>query len=359
MRPLNILIGPNASGKSNFIDCIGLLQALPGNVSQYINDRGGADSWTWREAKRSGPSQIVCHFTINDELLAYECSFGSKRGTLAIQDESLEESGYAYMKRAGGDLQIHSKGLRLVADELVAIDLPPTESALAAYRNPLGPVGIRHTQRAFSDVRVYRGFDTGLRADARIGVSSSGPKLPLEPNGSNLALVLQEMDFHGSMKTVKEYLSRLSNRFEDIKVRAEGGRSQLYLQERGLGMVSATRLSDGTLQFLCLMAILFDPNPAPLVCIEEPEIGLHPEALALVGDALREASKRMQLVVTTHSDALVDRFTDEPENVVVCERDFDESTCFRRLSSDQLKAWLEEYSLGELWRRGEIGGTQR
>ena len=98
-------------------------------------------------------------------------------------------------------------------------------------------------------------------------------------------------------------------------------------------MVSATRLSDGTLKFLCLMAVLARPESRlRLICIEEPETGLHPDALALVGDALREASTRTQLIVTTHSDALVDRFTDEPENVVVCERDFDESTTFRRLS---------------------------
>jgi predicted ATPase len=107
------------------------------------------------------------------------------------------------------------------------------------------------------------------------------------------------------------------------------------------------------------MAALFDPNPASVVCIEEPESGLHPDAVAVVADALREASTHMQLIVTTHSDALVDRFTDEPEHVVVCERDSDESTRFSRLSRDQLKEWLEEYTLGDLWRRGEIGGTQR
>jgi len=109
-------------------------------------------------------------------------------------------------------------------------------------------------------------------------------------------------------------------------------------------MVSATRLSDGTLKFLCLMAVLLDPNPGPLICIEEPETGLHPDALALVGNALREASTRTQLIVTTHSDALVDRFTDEPENVVICERDFDEGTTFRRLSREELKEWLDEYT---------------
>jgi predicted ATPase len=124
-------------------------------------------------------------------------------------------------------------------------------------------------------------------------------------------------------------------------------------------MIPATGLSDGTLKFLCLMAVLFDPSPGRLVCIEEPESGLHPDAVTLVADALREASRRMQIVVTTHSDALVDRFSDEPESIVVCDRDSCESTRFRRLSSEQLNEWLEEYTLGELWRRGEIGGTQR
>jgi predicted ATPase len=86
---------------------------------------------------------------------------------------------------------------------------------------------------------------------------------------------------------------------------------------------------------------------------------LHPEALDLVAEALREASSRTQLIVTTHSDALVDRFTDEPENVIVCERDLNESTSFKRLSRNDLREWLDEYSLGDLWRRGEIGGTLR
>ena len=124
-------------------------------------------------------------------------------------------------------------------------------------------------------------------------------------------------------------------------------------------MVSATRLSDGTLKFLCLMAVLFDPNPGPLMCIEEPETGLHPDALALVGDALREASTRTQLIVTTHSDALVDRFTDEPENVVVCERDFDESTTFRRLSAGKAQGMARRIHARRAVARGEIGGTKR
>lgn len=357
LQPLNIFIGANASGKSNLIDCIGLLRALPGNVSSYINDRGGTDSWIWRGKRGVGIPTIRVEFALEHDSMQYEIVFTAVERALEIQLEQLSPADSPYLIRHGRDLNIWGRDQTdALKSNVPGIAL--AESVLSAYRNPLDPT-ITKVARTFAEILIYRDFHTGTRDDARIGVSSSGPKRPLEEDGSNLALTLQELDFHGSLASVKDYLTRLSERFEDIKVRAEGGRSQLYLQERGLGRVSATRLSDGTLKFLCLMAVLCDPNPAPLVCIEEPENGLHPDALAIVGDALRDASTRTQLIVTTHSDALVDRFSDEPENVIVCERDSDESTCFRRLTSEKLDDWLEEYTLGELWRRGEIGGTKR
>ncbi len=227
------------------------------------------------------------------------------------------------------------------------------------YRNPLDPTPVTRSGRVLSDIRIYRGFDTSVNSNTRSGVSSAAEKHPLWENGGNLALVLQEMHFHGALRDVNRYLKRLSSRFEDIKLRAEGGFLQLYVEERSLDKIAGTRLSDGTLKFLCLMAILLDPEPPRLLCIEEPEVGLHPDALVLIADALREASTRMQVVVTTHSDALVDRFSDEPETIVVCERGSDESTQLGRLSRSGLQEWLQEYSLGDLWRRGELGGTQR
>jgi len=356
LKPLNILIGANASGKSNLIDCIGLLRALPGNASSYINDRGGTESWVWKGAKHgAGTTAIRCELELADETLTYDLTFAAVERTFAIQTESLMSADYTYLRRRAGNLEIGHRGLPGSPDLTASVS--PAESALSAYRFPSSP--ITNAAHALGDIQIYHNFHTGTRDDTRIGVASSGPKHPLEEDGSNLALTLQELDFQGALPRVKDYLRRLSDRFEDIKIRPEGGRSQLYVQERGLAMISATHLSDGTLKFLSLMAVLCDPKPGPLVCIEEPETGLHPDALALIGDALREAATRTQLIVTTHSDALVDRFTDAPENVIVCDRDFDESTSFRRLSREKLTEWLDEYTLGELWRRGEIGGTKR
>jgi predicted ATPase len=356
LKPLNIVIGANASGKSNLIDCIGLLGALPRDPSSYISERGGAGNWVWRGVKRSDDVMgIRCEIELGSENVAYDLTFAAVEAPFAIRTEGLSNGERAYVKRVLSHLEAGNR--ELTAQPHFRTTIPPAQSALSAYRFPGSPT--TNVAIAFSSIGIYRDFRTGIRDDSRMGVSSSDSKHPLEEGGSNLALTLQELDFRGALPKVKDYLKRLSGPIEDIKIRAEGGRSQLYVQERGLGLMSATRLSDGTLKFLCLMAILLDPNPGPLICIEEPETGLHPDALALVGNALREASTRTQLIVTTHSDALVDRFTDEPENVVVCERDFDEGTTFRRLSREKLKEWLDEYTLGELWRRGEIGGTKR
>ena len=106
----------------------------------------------------------------------------------------------------------------------------------------------------------------------------------------------------------------------DFDVKLEGGTVQVILQEGNI-IVPAIRLSDGTIRYLCLLAILCHPTPPPLICLEEPELGLHPDILPGLAELLREASERCQLILTTHSDTLVDALTDTPESVVVCEKE--------------------------------------
>ena len=143
---------------------------------------------------------------------------------------------------------------------------------------------------------------------------------------------------------------------EDFDVIVEGGTVQVFLQERGYS-IPATRLSDGTLRWLCLLAILLHPSPPPLVCLEEPELGFHPDMIPTLATLLRDASERMQLIVTTHSDTLVDALSDVPEAIVVCEKE-EGATTMKRLSRGDLAVWLDKYSLGQLWSKGHIGGNR-
>ena len=136
-----------------------------------------------------------------------------------------------------------------------------------------------------------------------------------------------------------------------------GGSVQLLLHETGFDTpIPAARMSDGTLRFIAMLAVLLSPEPPPLVCIEEPELGLHPDAVMLMGDVLKEASERMQLIVTTHSNALVSAFDDRANAIVTCERP-GAGTVLRRLDPDALADLLETHSLGHLWRQGELGAN--
>ena len=139
------------------------------------------------------------------------------------------------------------------------------------------------------------------------------------------------------------------------------GNLLLSLKESGGRLITATRLSDGTLRYLTLLSILLHPEPPPLVAIEEPELGLHPDLIPEIADLLVAASERMQLVVTTHSRMLVDALTEHPSSVVVCAKENGESQ-FERLDETHLKRWLESYgspaTLGDVWSSGDIGGNR-
>ena len=179
----------------------------------------------------------------------------------------------------------------------------------------------------------------------------------MEPNASNLGLVLNRL--RGDPVVKRRILSALQALYEgidDYDVQIEGGTVQVFFHE-GKFTVPATRLSDGTLRYLCLLTILCHPKPPPLVCIEEPELGLHPDIIPKLAELLKEASERTQLIVTTHSDVLVDAMTDMPECVLVAEKT-ENGTTLTRLDGEKLKPWLEKYRLGQLWTRGEIGGTR-
>jgi predicted ATPase len=178
----------------------------------------------------------------------------------------------------------------------------------------------------------------------------------LLPDARNLALLLNQIEHKGGRR-FNELLKRFFPRFERMSTLVSGGTVQFYLHEPGFDSpVPPTRLSDGTIRYLALLATLLSPSPPPLVCIEEPELGLHPDAVALIGELLIEASDRMQLIVTTHSDALVSALTNQPDAVVACERP-GATTTLRRLDRKKLATWLDDYRLGDLWRMGELGAN--
>ena len=211
----------------------------------------------------------------------------------------------------------------------------------------------------FGFMHFYRELNLGRDAPARLPQKPDLPQNYLMEDASNLSLVLSDLLNRPTVK--RELLERLRDFYpavEDVVASVSGGTVQLFFHEKGLSHpVPATRLSDGSLRYLCLLAVLCHPEPPRVICIEEPELGLHPDIIPEVAKLLVKASSRSQIFVTTHSDILVDALTDVPEAVIVCEKR-DGATQLTRLDSERLKPWLEKYRLGEIWTRGEIGGNR-
>jgi len=361
---LNILIGPNAAGKSNLFSAISLLQSAPSTILDAIIQGGGPAQWIWLgDGNVARQASISCdlRLPVRGDALSYHLQFGEDARGFLITREGLN-------RRSDGTNGSHLVFQRTLQEVSLGIatnaggattEVPRSESFLALFRLPSDPTPITEVARRFEAIRIYREFNTGPLSPIRTGAPTAVLTDYLSPTGDNLAMLLHNWDVEGTLAGLRRYITRLNDRFGDPKARISGNSAQLTLRENGLSepMVAA-RLSDGTLRFLCILAALLTPTPPSLICIEEPELGLHPDALSLVAEALREASEKTQVIVTTHSQALVDEFSGSPESVLVCERDFDGGTQMKRLSSEQLQEWLEDYSLGELWRKGEIGGNR-
>ena len=349
LRPLNVLIGPNGVGKSNLIEVISLLKAAPTDFNRPIVVGGGAREWISKANNAPHYADIEC--VVGAPPCAFFVRFTQAGGILQIQDEVLRGVGTRkkpFFKREGATVSFGSN----------PSSIPATESAFSRFKRPDDPTPITSLGRDLERIEIYRDFNTGPTSQARSGVSTNYPGETLEETGSNLAMVLHRLDFNGAGRRVTEYLKEFNENYETYQgTDRQRHRPDLHPRKTGLSApVPAFRLSDGTLKFLCLLAVLFNTTAPSLVCIEEPELGLHPDALRLVAEALREASERMQIIVTTHSEQLVDALS--PEDVIVCERGFDNGTRFERLNEEKLRLWLEKYSLGELWRKGEIGGNR-
>ncbi len=182
------------------------------------------------------------------------------------------------------------------------------------------------------------------------------PSTPLLPDSRNLGLLLNEIEHVDAGAELNRLLTLFLPRYQRFSTRIQGGSVQFYLHEKGLlAPIPATRLSDGTIRFMAILALLLSPSPPPLICIEEPELGLHPDAVALLAELLIDSAERTQLVVTTHSDALISALTEHPGSVLVCEHR--NGTVIERLDPERLTFWLESYRLGEVWRIGELGGN--
>ncbi|MBF2759121.1 MAG: AAA family ATPase [Ectothiorhodospiraceae bacterium AqS1] len=365
MRPLNVLIGPNGSGKSNLIESIGLLQATPRDLTAPIREGGGIGDWIWRGEPTAKSAQIEVEIDNpkGPQALRYRIAFAERGQRFDLIEEQIENAQsfpghftpYIYFERRGGNAVLNYRDEK--QRQLRPEEVESEQSILSQRKDPDHYPELTYLGETFGRICLYREWTFGRYTPPRLPQKADLPNDILREDGKNLGLILNRFKREPKVKErVLDALQKLYEGVTDFDTIIEGGTVQVFLHE-GHITVPATRLSDGTLRYLYLLAILCHPKPPPLVCIEEPELGLHPDILPTLGKLLIEASERCQLVVTTHSDVLVDVLTGIPESVVVCEK-HDGRTSLCRLDKEYLSDWLKRYTLGELWSKGEIGGNR-
>ncbi len=373
LAPLNVLIGPNGSGKSNLIEAIGMLRAVPKDLLSPIRDGGGGSTWIWRGDIQASEGRLEVTidptFSYSNKLLRYALAidYVSFLEGMVINEEIVEAvkredetvTSERYLERAHVSATVSYRNEGGVRNQR---DFPPTEitldqSMLAQLKDPVHYPELTFLGNELGKIHIYREWTFGRNTPPRLPQRADLPNHSLAEDGSNLGMVLNRLKRDPKAKNqFMNALKKLYDGVEDFDVIVEVGTVQVFLQEGNVTM-PATRLSDGTLRYLCLLAILCHPSPPPLVCLEEPELGLHPDVIPGLAELLREASRRCQLIVTTHSDTLVDALTDTPESVVVCQKE-NGQTRMKRLDKQELAGWLEKYSLGDYWMRGGLGGTR-
>lgn len=364
LQPLNILIGPNGSGKSNLLEVLSLLRASPTKLPEPVKEMGGVREWLWKGSKseRAATIDVVINYPKGKMPIRHVLQVTEHGERFEVTDERIEnerphageQDPYFYYRFQNGhpalnDFSEKRRGLRRE-------NVRPEESILSQVRDPESYPALHWLQDQYERIRLYRSWTFGPSAAIRREQSAQGRSDVLSDGGENVALVLSKIRSRVKHELI-ESLRKLFDGIQDIHLTIDGGNVLLFLEETGGREIPATRLSDGTLRYLSLLAILLHPEPPPLVAIEEPELGLHPDIMPHIAELLVNASARTQVVVTTHSRMLVDALTDRPASVVVCAKADGESK-LERLDPQALSAWLDKYTLGTLWSKGELGGNR-
>jgi predicted ATPase len=364
LRDLNVFIGPNGSGKSNLLEILGLLKAAPRSLPDPVKEMGGVREWLWKGegATGEGTVEAVVENPKGKMALRHFLAMREHGGRFEVVDERVYNESAFPGKTQPFFFYDFRRGHPVLSDlleterHLQREQVRPEESILSQVKDPERYPALTHLQDQYTQIRLFRNWSFGPGAALRKEQSASGRNDFLADGGDNLALVLAKIKTRVK-NDLRAGLAQLYQGIVDLDFQINEGGVQLFLEEEGGRQIPATRLSDGTLRYLCLLAILLHPDPPPLVAIEEPELGLHPDVLPYVAELLVESSQRTQLLVTTHSQMIVDALGGHPESVIVCER-VEGISSFERLNGDQLKEWLEKYSLGKLWSMGEIGGNR-
>lgn len=347
MRSINILIGGNGAGKSNFVDFFRLLHEIVEQRLQFtINEKGGADKHLFLGPKVTDQLTGKLYFGRNG--YEFELTPTVDGRFIFSHEQTFFDGDYALVRPSFGSGHFESK-------------LKEAQS-----EGPKKQIA-RYVYSAISGWVIYHFHDTSDTAAMRRQWTTRDNER-LRPDAANLAsfLWMLKQEHEPVYEIIRDTVRLVAPFFSDflLRPRKSNGDEVVLLEWRQKNSdypFHPSQLSDGTLRFMALTTALLQPNPPATILIDEPELGLHPQALNILAGLIKQAAVRVpskmgtQLIISTQSADLVDSFL--PEDIIVVDRQAGESR-FRRLSSEELSDWLvNEYSLGELWQKNVYGGS--
>lgn len=362
LRPINVLIGANGAGRSNFIGVFALLQrVIEGRLQLYVAQAGGADSLLHFGQKQTQSLQLGLRFGPNDTFYRASLVPSANDALIFAEEEWGHESDIGSQATSSpvGAEGRHESVLLERWDQSRVVPESQSQSqeqALKLFEQLNTPR--KQVRALLRGARVYHFHDTSSAAGVK-QTQDIGDNEVLRTDAANLAafLFLLREKHPDSYRRIVATVRLAAPFFEDFRLRPSPFNEQKILLEwserSSESYFNAHALSDGTLRFICLATLLLQPTPPPLIIIDEPELGLHPYAIQLLADLVSSASEKSQVILSTQSVTLVNQFA--PEDLIVVDRREGESL-FRRLTPEETQSWLDSYSLGELWEKNVIGG---
>ncbi len=367
----NVLVGINGSGKSNFFKAISLLQNgfYNESLSDLIIDTWGGRNKTLFVDGEQRNFKILYTFDVKafqaktnrvssdcDVIeLFVECKFvGSTDYAMSISIDAWKNNKKrAVYKQNGrkGTLFYHGEG-----EGRTIVDIPENDD----FFIPGSPYNseIDFLIGFCLDVKSYTRLDTSdngtIRAAKAVRASSA-----LNQDGSNLTRLLHTFKLNNKrvFKAIVSSLNKVNNNFSDIDFNVFSNQIELLIEETPFNKsIPISNISDGTLRFLCLMSIFLNPKRGSLICIDEPELGLHPDMISTLSEAIQFAAQTSQIIISTHSPELLNHFN--VENIRVFEKDENNAKIVNQYEVEQFDDFMNKYMPGQLWRQGHLGGNR-
>ena len=381
----NILLGINGSGKSNFIKAIRFLyESISGNGLEkiFLKDWSGfsaVSNFSGSHVETIKISYEFNHAVLNrlignlyrfNDNPVYEIIIHKSGTSSYYLEESLwspasncEKEPFIFlkMKNGKGIVSTHQDGnveLKPYPDAGSVHLFKEQELILRQISEPNRFIPLFALKSAIETISVYDYFDTTLNSPIRTP-QTFGSEARLLPSGSNIVKILHHIKSNHTLffEKIEKLLTDVNPHFRDINFDVQGSKFSIALREKNLAKtVGVEHISDGTLRFMLLLAILHNPDRGCVICLDEPEIGLHPDMINMVAESIKLASKTSQIIIVTHSPLLLNAF--DLDDCLIFEKNTDNETLVTRKTEDDFPDWDNDFLVGQLWLSGKIGATR-